>query len=125
MLGELGYTGGNWSITLVDDRAMGELHARTMGDARTTDVLTFDLRGDDDATGLDLDTVICVAEARRQAAARGHAVHDEVLLYAVHSLLHVSGYDDLTPRQARAMHAREDELLTRLGVGAVYARERR
>jgi probable rRNA maturation factor len=67
-----------------------------------------------------LDTVICLDEARRRAGELGHTVHKELLLYCVHSLLHVQGYDDVTAAGARRMHAREDEILVALGIGPVY-----
>jgi rRNA maturation RNase YbeY len=112
---------GSWSITLVDDPTMRDLHQRTMDIDTTTDVLTFDLR-DRGQGDLDLDTVICVDEAARQATAHHHALREEILLYAIHSLLHVLGYNDTTSKAAARMHKREDELLVRLGVGPVYAR---
>jgi probable rRNA maturation factor len=125
---------GNWSITIVRDAEMAALHARTMNLPTTTDVLTFDLRDPPrrnlksqisnlkfrEGSPLDLDTVICVDEARRRAKELGHAVGDELLLYALHSLLHVQGYDDTTPAQFKRMHAREDELLAKIGIGPVY-----
>ena len=114
-------TTGNWSITLVRDPAMKQLHARTMNDPTTTDVLTFDLR--DSArkkASLDLDTVICLDEARRRAKELHHPLNHELLLYALHSLLHVQGYDDLTQKDAQKMHRREDQLLVALGIGPVY-----
>jgi len=122
----LGVTGGEWSISLVDDHTMGQLHARTMNIPTTTDVLTFDLgdgvAGCETRQHIELDTVICIDEACRRAAEFDHAVDREILLYAVHSLLHVVGYDDTTPAKFRAMHAREDEILTALGVGPVFAK---
>jgi len=120
----LAHTSGSWSITLIRDPAMKSLHRRTMNDPSTTDVLTFDLR-DNPAHPLDLDTVICVDVAQRRAKELGHPLGHEILLYALHSLLHVCGYNDLTSPQAAAMHAREDEILTALGVGAVYAPAKR
>ena len=124
----LGISRGQWAISLVRDRAMAQLHQQTMQLPTTTDVLTFNL-SDCTSTNpraarflLDLDTVICVDEARRQAVARGHTPEEEILLYAIHSLLHVCGYDDLTPPDATRMHRREDALLKELGVGTVYGR---
>ena len=48
------------------------------------------------------------------------AARDEVLLYALHGVLHLCGYDDRTDRDFAAMHRREDEILERLGVGAIF-----
>jgi hypothetical protein len=47
-------------------------------------------------------------------------VRDELLLYAVHGMLHLCGYDDRTDRDFAAMHRREDHILSRLGVGAIF-----
>jgi probable rRNA maturation factor len=118
----LGAVRGGWTVTVVGDRAMAALHDRTMKLKTTTDVLTFDLRETPDAdASIDLDTVLCVDEARRRAKEMGHSVREELLLYAIHSLLHVRGYNDVTAPGAAAMHRREDEILLALGVGTVYA----
>jgi probable rRNA maturation factor len=108
---------GEWTITIVGDRAMGALHKRTMNLSDTTDVLTFDLSGGET---LELDSVLCVDEAARRAKELRHSLKNELLLYAIHSLLHVQGYDDVKAKDAAEMHRREDEILLRLGVGAVY-----
>jgi probable rRNA maturation factor len=49
----------------------------------------------------------------------------ELALYLTHGILHLAGYDDSTPRGFDRMHTREDELLTQLGIGAVFSRRRR
>jgi probable rRNA maturation factor len=108
---------GEWTITIVDDRAMAALHKKTMNLPTTTDVLTFDFSG---GRGLELDSVLCAEEAVRRAKELKHSVKNELLLYAIHSLLHAQGYDDLKAQDAAEMHRREDEILLRLGVGAVY-----
>jgi hypothetical protein len=64
--------------------------------------------------------VICVSVGRRAAVARGIPIAHELLLYALHGMLHLCGFDDRTGRAFRAMHAKEDEILTRLGVGPVF-----
>jgi len=113
---------GEVRVRVVGDAEMARLHEARTGVPGTTDVLTFDLR-DEPAGDLDTDVVVCVDEARRQAASRGHALEHELLLYIVHGVLHCLGYDDHDPAGAAAMHAREDEVLRAIGVGAVYARE--
>jgi probable rRNA maturation factor len=103
---------------------MAALHEQYLDLPTTTDVLTFDLRDDlsdtREGSAVMLDTVVCADEAGRRAAELGHSVDHELLLYCVHSLLHVQGYDDGTRAAAARMHAREDGLLQALGVGAIY-----
>ena len=107
------------TLAVVDDARMAQLHAHHCGELGTTDVLTFDLRDSPDEP-LVAELVLCRDVAARQAAARGHAARLELLLYAVHGLLHLLGYDDHTEADAAAMHAREDQLLTAAGWGKVY-----
>jgi probable rRNA maturation factor len=107
------------SVVIVDDARMAALHQQYLNDPSTTDVLTFDLR-DQPAGPLEGEICLCRDEAARRAAERGHDVSRELLLYAVHGLLHLLGYDDHEVDAHAAMHAKEDELLTAIGVGPVY-----
>ena len=127
---------GGLGVAIVGDTEMARLHLQYKHIAGTTDVLTFDLRElpvanraskkkhSRQTSAIDGDVVICFDEARRQARRRGHSVRLELLLYALHGLLHLSGYDDTTPREHRRMHRREDELLQRAGLSAVFATKR-
>ena len=108
------------SLALVGDAKMGELHERFMGIAGPTDVLTFPLDEDDRGRVLAGEVVVCVPEARRRAKAEGVSVERELLLYAVHGLLHLSGQDDRTDAGYKKMHRMEDSILSRLGVGPVF-----
>ena len=68
--------------------------------------------------------MICADEARRQARTRGHGPAEELALYIVHGVLHCTGYDDHEDAGdlgAIAMHKREDEILSAIGAGVVYA----
>jgi probable rRNA maturation factor len=109
------------SVALVGDRRMADLHERFMDIAGPTDVLTFEL--DHDARGRVVagEVVVCVPFAVRAAKKSGIAVRDEVLLYALHGMLHLCGFDDRTDRDFAIMHQREDYILRRLGVGSVFS----
>ncbi|MBC7782311.1 MAG: rRNA maturation RNase YbeY [Burkholderiales bacterium] len=110
------------SVALVGDAEMSGLHEQFMGITGPTDVLSFEL--DHDARGrvTSGEIVVCVPEARRQARSLGHPLTDELLLYALHGVLHLSGYDDKTDSAYRRMHRTEDRILTQLGVGKVFSR---
>ncbi|HEX8911928.1 MAG TPA: rRNA maturation RNase YbeY [Humisphaera sp.] len=110
-----------FSVALVGDATMSRLHVQFMNVAGPTDVLTFPL--DEDARGRVTagEVVVCVPEARRRSKAEGTDVRREVLLYALHGMLHLCGYDDTTPAEFARMHRAEDRILTRLGVGPVFA----
>ena len=109
------------SVALVGDRRMSELHKSFLNVSVPTDVLTFPLDHDGRGRVVSGEVVVCVPEARRRAKAEGVAVERELLLYALHGLLHLCGYDDRTDAAFRVMHRMEDQILTRLGVGPVFS----
>jgi len=111
------------SVALVDDATMAELHQRFLGSLEPTDVLAFDL-GEAEDENVDGEIVISLETAGRQSRDRGHPLASEVMLYAVHGMLHLLGYDDGSEAEAQLMHARENEILTELGVGPIFGTRR-
>jgi probable rRNA maturation factor len=109
------------SLALVGDARMSRLHEQFMGIPGPTDVLTFPL--DEDARGrvTSGEVVMCVPEAGRRSKQHGVSLERELMLYALHGLLHLCGYDDRTAGDFRRMHRTEDMILTQLGVGPVFA----
>ena len=47
----------------------------------------------------------------------------ELKLYLIHGMLHICGYDDLTPDEQQVMRFREREIMAGLGLTAIYAEE--
>jgi probable rRNA maturation factor len=113
------------SVVLVGDRAISQLHQRFFNDPSTTDVITFPLDTDAKGRCVSGELYLCVAMARRQARARGLAPQRELLLYGLHGMLHLAGYDDLSDAEYDKMHLKEDELLRKLRIGATFACPRR
>ena len=60
---------------------------------------------------LEGELIVSTETALREAATHGWSPQDEVLLYVVHGLLHLCGYDDLTDEARPAMRVREREVL--------------
>lgn len=108
------------SVALVGDQRMSLLHEQFMDIKGPTDVLTFELDHDAKGRVTSGEVVVCVPEARRQSARRKTGVQRELLLYALHGMLHLTGYDDITEDEYRKMHQKEDDILRRLGVGPVF-----
>jgi probable rRNA maturation factor len=108
------------SVALVGDKRMSDLHESFLGVSGPTDVLTFELDHDGRGRVTAGEVVICVPEARRQAARRGLEPRVELLLYALHGMLHLCGFDDRTDRDYDTMHRTEDMILKTLGVGRVF-----
>ena len=113
------------SLVLATDATMSDLHQRFMNDRTTTDVLTFPLDVDNGGRTISGEVYVCVPEARRRAKELGSRARDEVLLYALHGMLHLCGFDDRTPAGFTRMHRTEDRILARIGVGAVFQPRKR
>jgi probable rRNA maturation factor len=86
---------------LVDRKTMAQVHDFFLGDPTETDVITFPYG----------EILVCPAVARDQAPAHAAVVEDEILLYALHGLLHLAGYDDTTPATFRTMSRAQTKLL--------------
>ncbi len=114
---------GEVRARLVRDKEMAALHERHSRIAGTTDVLTFDLR-ESPTDPLDVDIVLCIDEAARQANARSIAIEHELTLYLLHGILHTLGHDDHDDEAYHAMHEREDRILSAAGIGPVFSTPR-
>lgn len=103
---------------LLGDRSMRELNRRYRGKDRTTDVLSFPMRGGKGpgpASRMLGDIVISVPEAERQARADGETLQRAVDRLLVHGFLHLLGYDhERSEAEARRMEARERRLREKL-----------
>lgn len=87
------------SIALVDDPAMHALNKQYRGKDKPTDVLSFAMSDGEPMPGMPAllgDVVISVDTALRQAETVGHSLADEVSQLAIHGVLHLLGYDDVT-----------------------------
>jgi len=91
-------------FVLVDRATMARVHGDFLGDPSETDVITFPYG----------EILVCPAVAQDRAGEYGLEVGHEVLLYALHGLLHLAGYDDTTPAFAKEMARAQTRLLQRV-----------
>jgi probable rRNA maturation factor len=90
-------------FVLVDRATIARVHGDFLGDPAETDVITFPYG----------EILVCPAVARDRAKEHGLEIEQEVLLYALHGLLHLAGYDDTTPALAKEMAIAQARLLKR------------
>ena len=88
-------------ITLLGEAAIAKVHGEFLEDPTPTDVITFE-HGE---------ILIGVPIAAANAKKFRHPADCEVALCAIHGLLHLLGYDDLTEKERVIMHARQEEIL--------------
>ena len=88
-----------------------------LGHEGATDVITFDLRPtdrqpeEDEVCG---EIYVCPEVAVAAAAKYGTTPSRELVLYLVHGMLHLSGYDDIEPEDIPNMRAAEARVLAAL-----------
>ncbi len=116
---EHGITAGQVELAVFGDKDMARLHKEYLGRRKITDVICFDLAQGDSSQIL-ASLALGGEVARKQARLNRTSINKELALYTVHGLLHVLGYNDAKPADARRMHRREDELLQQLGLGGVF-----
>ena len=103
------------SLAFVDNPTIQQLNQRYLEHNEPTDVLSFPL-SEGSLSPLQGELVIGAEVAKEQAAARGHDVQIELILYVIHGLLHLCGHDDSEPSARAEMRKREKHYLAALGL---------
>ena len=112
------------SVRFVDNGMIRELNKPYRDIDKETDVLSFPL-GENGVYDVNPETgayvlgdiVISVQKAMEQADEYGHSLEREIAFLAVHSMLHLLGYDHVNGGlEAVRMREKEEEVLTQLGL---------
>lgn len=118
------------SLTFTDNENIRTLNSETRGKDSATDVLSFPmLEQDEDGTLIiydeDIidgkvllgDIVISAEKADAQAKEYGHSLMREMCFLAVHSVLHLLGYDHERSREEEKLQFdKQEEILNSLGI---------
>jgi probable rRNA maturation factor len=103
------------SLAFVDNATIHRLNKQYLDHDEPTDVLSFPL-SEGGARKLAGEIVIGAEVAAVQAESRGHDVQAELILYVIHGLLHLCGYDDKSAASEATMRQRERHYLQALGL---------
>ena len=123
------------NLTLTDNDAIQKINREYRNMDRPTDVLSFpmlDLKTAGDFSDLEDtaednfnpdtgeallgDIMISVPKVMEQAEAYGHTVKREFAFLIVHSVLHLLGYDHMTPEEAAFMENKQKSILKELNI---------
>ena len=123
------------NLTLTDNNGIHEINKMYRQIDRPTDVLSFPMlsyeaAGDfskleddyDDNFNPDTgeimlgDIVISVDKVLEQAESYGHTPRREYAFLIVHSMLHLFGYDHMTPEEAVQMEAKQRQILEEMNI---------
>ena len=123
------------NLTLTDNEGIHEINRMYRQIDAPTDVLSFPMLSYEQAgdfstleedyednfnpdTGEIMlgDIVISVDRVREQAAAYGHSERREFAFLIVHSMLHLFGYDHMTPEDAAVMEPKQRQILEEMNI---------
>lgn len=114
-LAALGRPGADVEVVVVGDAEIRRLNAAWRGVRRVTDVLALPLELAPGSGGLVGQVVVSADTAVRQARAVGVPTALELDLLVTHGVLHLVGWDDRDPVEARLMHERARDVLQARG----------
>jgi len=122
------------SLIITDDEGIHEVNREFRQIDRPTDVLSFPAVPftapvsygilEEDESYFDMDTgelllgdiMISVDRVYAQAEEYGHSVKREFAFLVAHSMLHLLGYDHMTPEEASVMEQHQEEILEAVGI---------
>ena len=132
VLAEEEVAGAEISVALVDNETIHRLNREYLNHDYATDVLSFLLECDQEIPDaspaeppethrgqgkrLEGEVIISTETARQDAKDFGWSPREEVVLYLIHGLLHLVGYDDLSSTERKVMRARERAMLAILEI---------
>ena len=89
-------------ISILGSRAMAKVHRDFLEIRGATDVITFPYG----------EILVCAPVAATRAPEFGHSTTQELALYIIHGLLHLSGFDDISELDAKKMAATQQRILS-------------
>lgn len=114
------------SVSFVNNETIHKLNLEYRGKDKPTDVLSFPMTdGDEEEDDIDLSTgavmlgdiIISAEKAMEQANEYGHGIEREICFLAVHSTLHLLGYDHETSEDdEKYMNQTQESILQKIGL---------
>lgn len=123
------------NLTLTDNEGIHEVNKMYREIDAPTDVLSFPMLSYEEAGDFSMleddyednfnpdtgeimlgDIVISVDRVKEQAQSYGHSEKREYAFLIVHSMLHLFGYDHMTPEDAPLMEAKQKEILDAMNI---------
>ena len=101
------------SFVFVTSPQIKSLNKRFLHRSYETDVLSFDLGGGVSKVLIG-EIIISVDMAVKNAKVFDNDLNHEIVLYIIHGILHLLGYDDHKPTDIKRMRVKEKEILQHL-----------
>ncbi|MBM3248675.1 MAG: rRNA maturation RNase YbeY [Candidatus Omnitrophica bacterium] len=105
----------NLSVVFVNDNFIKKLNKEFLRKNQPTDVMAFDLK----ETKYPINSIIGEIVISTETAIRNSRIYktnqsEELLLYIIHGVLHLCGFDDRTKEQIKRMRNQEQYILKKI-----------
>lgn len=122
------------NLLLVSTEGIWEINRRHRKIDAPTDVLSFPLisyQAPGDFEGIEQDgdnfnpdtgeallgdIILCIDKVKEQAKSFGHSEKREYAFLILHSILHLLGYDHMTPKESELMEGKQNKILGQMGI---------
>jgi probable rRNA maturation factor len=107
---------GKVNVVLVDSDTIQQYNRDFLQHDYPTDTISFPTEVRRDEGYLEGEVLACAGIAKERAEEFGWTAEEELMLYIVHGMLHLTGFDDVTPEQQAVMQEKERSYLATLGI---------
>ena len=116
VLDDHGVISGKINVVLVDSDTIQQYNRDFLQHDYPTDTISFTTEYRKEEGHLEGEVLICTEIAKERAAEFSWTADEEMLLYVVHGMLHLIGYDDADSEQRNVMQEKERTYLATLGI---------
>jgi len=107
---------GRINVVLVNSDTILQFNRDFLQHDYPTDTISFPIEDRRHEGHLEGEVLVCTEVAKDRAKEFGWSAEEELLLYIIHGMLHLTGFDDATPEQQTVMQEKEREYLAMLGI---------
>ncbi len=110
------------SVIISNEEYIKEINSKYRGIDSVTDVLSFPMFEKNEIEEAKLneevlgDIIVCIPRVREQAKEYEHSEKREFAYMLVHGFYHLMGYDHMEEPEKQEMRAKEENILTKLGI---------
>ncbi len=98
-----------FEIVFLTNAGIRALNRRYKREDSSTDVLSFDMGAGENAPLGEI--FVSIDKARQNAKVFGTTPAEETILYVIHGMLHLYGYDDMRPGERGRMSRKQERIL--------------
>jgi len=106
---------GRLGVVIVDNETIHHLNKDFLQHDYPTDVISFQVESEPESGHLEGEVIASAEMAQNRAPEFGWSVKEELILYIIHGLLHLVGFDDRTAEDSKIIREKERYYLRHAG----------